>query len=107
MTFWQAPPEELRTVPAWQFHTTPTEVFALDFDTTPLLGVGQTPTLPKVICTDATTGRAVALAAPSLVGNVITVVVKGLTAGHIYDLEFNFTISATHKPSRYCAIFCR
>lgn len=106
MTSWQAPPEALRTVPEWQFHTTPTEVLALEFDTAPLLGAGETASLPKVACLDVTTGQPVTLGAATLEDGVITQVVKGLKAGHAYWLTWGFTIDDTNKPSRISMILC-
>jgi hypothetical protein len=110
MTTWQAPPEALRTVPEWQFYTTPNKVFPIAFDASPFLAPGQTATAAKVICTDAMTGKAVNLGTPVLVGNLVTFVVggtgKALTRGHIYDIEINFTVSATDKPSFYCTVIC-
>ena len=87
-----------------------TEELPFGFDTTNLLGLGQTPSAPSSVLVDVNTGLTIALTgdAPSVVGNVVTQIVDGalLIAGHSFTLSVTFTVSADTTWTMVLTINC-
>jgi len=103
MAFWQIDPD-LSTNPA-VVKTTSAAVLSIPFDVAALLATGETATLPTAALTDLETG-AVTRLTPTQAGTVLTVVVQRLTANHDYRLVWQWTVSATNKPTRLTLIRC-
>lgn len=81
----------LATVPP-VFEMATSEKLPLGFDTTKLLGIGQSMSNPVCVMTDVTAGKTVTLEGPNIDGNVIVQDVLGsaLVAQHIYQLAVSF-----------------
>ena len=74
-----------------------TEELPLGFDTSALLELGQSVTMPSATLTDLTESTTITLAnRPSVNGNVITQIVDGsqLSGNHVYRLTVSFTAAA-------------
>lgn len=76
--------------PVWVMATS--EQFPLGFDTSILLGIGQTVSNPVTVLTDTTIGQPVEISGPNLDGDVIIQDIVGadLVAQHIYELAVSF-----------------
>lgn len=101
MTFWQRTSLHGDVV-----EMTSLETRALTLDTAPYAPAGATPSQPSTKLVDLTTGRAVPLASGPVLRpgeTVITQLVRGLEAGHTYELVWAWQAGPA-RPSRITTI---
>lgn len=99
---------KLSTNPA-MFEMGSGETLPLAFDTTALLGSGESPTSPSCTLTDLATGTVYATGlsgTPSVTGNIITQTVTALIAGHEYRLAVAFTAASGKEWQMELRIRC-
>lgn len=87
-----------------------TETLPLQFDCSPLLANGETPSAPSCVLLDLNTGHTYAAgiaASPSVSTVYVTQTVTGLVAGHSYRLLVTFTAAAGKVWTMMLSIYCK
>jgi len=105
MAFWQIPPPHLAADPPVA-EVTAAGAWPLKLDLAPYLSEGQVPKNPRATLTDIATGRDIPVRVLPLKGTTMTVVVRGLEAGHDYRLIYTWAITPFDQPSKIQIVRC-